>query len=383
MFLRPDQMPRTAEQVSFSSAVPVLSTAQNVKSALEDLAQSLSDASNLELTEPLPEPHETAQTVQEALVSLASTGPAQVTSNVAPVTQPSHGFVVGTQIRPTSSGWVRAQGNTIANASNVWTTVSVNGDDFTAVKEGRVYLPSHGLGSANTLLYLSPGNAPLPGALVSTKPVGTNTVPLGFYLPVIWIEDSNYIHVLGKPYPEIDPVLAIFQPSSDTSTTVSFPVSPLLYSNGEFTLEFQASWVSNNAGSSLRSGPTLSLTAGTITTVEIFGSDFLDTGNTFTKYSGLSDFFRYYDITGTKIFGEAKFKIRRQSTSWLTLVEGYTHNTANSFSGPIFSKSDGFVLSSATPSNVSVALTSQNFDDYFRLFSSSSDFVRLLWKGPA
>lgn len=114
-------------------------------------------------------------------------------------TQSSHGFSVGSQIRPTSSGWVAAQGNTIANATNVWTVIATDGDDVTACKIGRVNIPSHGLGSNNTLLYLSPTAA---GGLTSTKPVGTRWAPLGFFLPVIFIEDANTIHVLGKGYPE-------------------------------------------------------------------------------------------------------------------------------------------------------------------------------------
>lgn len=120
-------------------------------------------------------------------------------------TQSSHGFSVGSQIRPTSSGWVAAQGNTVANATNVWTVIAVDGNDVTACKIGRVNIPSHGLGSNNTLLYLSPTSA---GGLTSTKPVGTNSNFLGFFLPVIFIEDANTIHVLGKSYPEETNLLA-------------------------------------------------------------------------------------------------------------------------------------------------------------------------------
>lgn len=380
MLLRPDQMPRAAEQVTFSSAVPILSTSQNVKSALEDLAQTLSEASNLELTEPLPEPHETAQTVQEALVSLASVGPAQSASNVAPVTQPSHGFSVGTQIRPTNSGWVRAQGNTIANATNVWTTVSVDGDDFTACKVGRVNIPSHGLGSNNTLQYLSPTSA---GGFTSTKPVGTTSTPLGFFLPVIWIEDANHIHVLGKSYPEINPVLANYQPSSDvTAPTVSFPVTPSLYSNQEFTLEFQASWISNNAGSALVYGPALSIIAGTVSSTDLFSFNFQHDGAAFIKDASLGNFFRFSDTYSDRIVGEVRFRVRRESSNWMTIVEG--GNSNKSTTGNFYRTSNGFVCSTASPSSVSLAFTftTQPGVDNFRLFASNSDFVRLLWKGP-
>src|SRR5690554_1905024 len=71
-------------------------------------------------------------------------------------TQSGHGFVIGSQIRPTASGWVNAQGNTVENATNVWTVINTDGNDVTACKIGRVNVPSHGLGSNNTLLYLSP-----------------------------------------------------------------------------------------------------------------------------------------------------------------------------------------------------------------------------------
>lgn len=158
-------------------------------------------------------------------------------------TQSSHGFSVGSQIRPTSSGWVAAQGNTIANATNVWTVIAVDGDDVTACKIGRVEVPSHGLGSNNTLLHLSPTSA---GGLTSTKPVGTLVDHLGFYLPVIWIEDANTIHVLGKSYPCLTNILGRRVLTSTTSSVafqnVNFSkgaklrISGALTSNGVLAL---------------------------------------------------------------------------------------------------------------------------------------------------
>lgn len=377
MFLRPDQMPRAAEQVSFSSAVPVLSAAQNVKSALEDLAQSLPEASNLELTDPLPEPHDSAQTVQEALVSLASIGPAQAASNTASVTQPGHGFVVGTQIRPTSSGWVRAQGNTIANASNVWTVVSIDGDDFIAVREGRVNIPSHGLGASNSLLYLSPTSA---GARVSTKPVGTPSAPLGFYLPVIWIEDSNHIHVLGLQYPKIDKVLSSYTSFDDHGFSINFNISPGSYLGRRLRLVGKIEYESNNESSS--QGISTELLAVNFTGGTVSGPNGIAVykGSSASEYSlvSVTGIFYIVDWLGSTLYFSSDFDFYNPLGSSLVLFQARSYSTQSSRETLVW----GRYSHTAPITGLTFSAPYRDSNDYWRLNPASGHFVELQWDGP-
>lgn len=120
-------------------------------------------------------------------------------------TQSSHGFSVGNAVRHNGTNWAKGQANTVAGATAIYFVSAVSGDDFTAIKEGRVTVTGHGLGAAGTLLYLSASSA---GALTSTKPVGSTSAPLGFFLPVAFVEDANTIHVIGNGYPTFDNLLA-------------------------------------------------------------------------------------------------------------------------------------------------------------------------------
>lgn len=120
------------------------------------------------------------------------------------VTQAAHGFVAKDQIRWTAGAWAKAQGNSIAGCTDVWTVISRTTDTFVAVKSGRVTITGHGL-TTNTLYYLSASSA---GALTSTKPVGSTTAPLGYYLPCVYVETANVLHILGQAEPTFNPVYA-------------------------------------------------------------------------------------------------------------------------------------------------------------------------------
>lgn len=133
-------------------------------------------------------------------------------------TQASHGFAAKDMIRHNGTDWVKAQGDTIVKCTGTWFVLSVNGNDFVAVKSGRVTLASHGL-TTGSLYYLSAGTA---GLLTTTKPVGDTTTPLGFFLPAVYVESSSVLHVLGQQYPSFNPVLAHYVNTGFNADTVTF-----------------------------------------------------------------------------------------------------------------------------------------------------------------
>ncbi len=121
------------------------------------------------------------------------------------VNQSSHGFSALNTIRDNGTNWVKAQANTEDACVDTWVVSTViDANNFAAVKIGRVTVASHGL-TPGTLYYLSAASA---GAITATKPVGSTTVPLGFYLPVIYAVDANTIDVLGQARATYNPLLA-------------------------------------------------------------------------------------------------------------------------------------------------------------------------------
>lgn len=165
-----------------------------------------------------------------------------VTAPLISVTQSAHGFAVKDVIRHNGTSWTKAQGNTITNATDVWVVITVpDSNNFTALKQGRVTIASHGL-TAGSLYYLSSSSA---GAITTTKPVGDPSTPLGFFLPVIYVESSSVIHVLGTPYPEINPLYAekVF---TGTATSQTFSNIDLNAIGGE--LNFTITGQTNTTG---------------------------------------------------------------------------------------------------------------------------------------
>lgn len=134
------------------------------------------------------------------------------------IEQASHGLDVGDVIRHNGTAWAKAQGNTVAGCTDVWFVFSApDTNNFRAIKTGRVTVASHGL-TVGSLYYLSAATA---GLLTLTKPVGTVSQPLGFFLPVVFVESSSVLHILGNSYPTMTPLLAEYDAGSN-QTTVTF-----------------------------------------------------------------------------------------------------------------------------------------------------------------
>lgn len=133
--------------------------------------------------------------------------------------QASHGFAVKDVVRHNGTDWVKAQANTIPGATDCYlVTAAPTTGTFTAIKTGRVTITGHGL-TAGTLYYLSAATA---GLLTTTKPVGDTTTPLGFFLPVLFVESANVVHVLGNAYPTFNPVLARYVNAGSNADTLTF-----------------------------------------------------------------------------------------------------------------------------------------------------------------
>lgn len=157
-------------------------------------------------------------------------------------TQASHGFAAKDMIRHTGSAWAKAQGDTIPKCTGTWLVLSVSGDDFVAVKSGRVTLAGHGL-SAGSLYYLSAATA---GLLTTTKPVGDTTTPLGFFLPAVYVESSSVLHVLGQQYPTFNPVLAHYVNTGINADTVTFSNLDLVSYGGAVDFKIGVGSASNS-----------------------------------------------------------------------------------------------------------------------------------------
>jgi hypothetical protein len=157
-------------------------------------------------------------------------------------TQSGHGFAAKDVIRHNGTSWVKAQGDTIPKCTGTWLVLSVSGDDFVAVKSGRVTLASHGL-SAGSLYYLSAGTA---GLLTTTKPVGDPTTPLGFFLPVVYVESSTVLHVLGQQYPTFNPLLARYVNAGSNADTVTFSNLDLVAYGGAIRFEIGVGSATNS-----------------------------------------------------------------------------------------------------------------------------------------
>lgn len=121
------------------------------------------------------------------------------------VNKTAHGFSALNVVRHNGTAWVAAQANTEAACIDCW-VVSKNLDtnNFVAVKSGRVTIPAHGLTPGSTY-YLSAASA---GALVSSIPIGSTSVPLGFYLPVLYVVDADTVDIFGHGQATFNPVLA-------------------------------------------------------------------------------------------------------------------------------------------------------------------------------
>lgn len=136
------------------------------------------------------------------------------------VTQSSHGFVALDVIRHNGTTWVDAKADSIAGCTDVWVVTSAPTiNTFVAIKSGRATVTSHGL-TPGSLYYLSADTAAL---LTTTKPVGNVSRPLGYYLPCVYVESANVLHILGQAFPTFNPVYAEYISTGAVDlNTVSF-----------------------------------------------------------------------------------------------------------------------------------------------------------------
>lgn len=150
-------------------------------------------------------------------------------SNLNPIiTQNSHGFVLGTPVRQNGSTWVAAQGTSMSGCQGVWIVTERTTNTFRVAQIGRVTIAATTAGALSTalvagdLLYLSK----TAGAVTTVKPIGDNSAPLGFHLPLFVVESVSggqaVIHILGQGYPTIDEILADYYLVSGTTNTVTF-----------------------------------------------------------------------------------------------------------------------------------------------------------------
>ncbi len=149
-------------------------------------------------------------------------------------TQASHGFNPLEVVRPNGTNWVKGQGNSIPNCTDCYlVTAAPTANTFVGIRSGRVTITGHGL-TPGALYYLSAATA---GLLTTTKPVGDTAAPLGFFLPVLFVESANVVHVLGNSYPTFNPILARYVNTGFNADSITFSGLDLVAYGG--TLDFE------------------------------------------------------------------------------------------------------------------------------------------------
>lgn len=161
------------------------------------------------------------------------------------VVQASHGLSLFNVVRKVAGVWVKARANLVSTSIDCWTVVAVSdANNFTVQFSGVANMPGHGL-TVGSVYYLS---ADTSGLLTSQKPVGNGTRGcLGFYLPVLYVQDSANVHFLGKGIPELNPIYAEEVFTSGTNKDVTFGGLDLDAVGGE--VEILTSFSGNNTTS--------------------------------------------------------------------------------------------------------------------------------------
>lgn len=282
-------------------------------------------------------------------------------------TQASHGFAAKDMIRHNGTDWVKAQGDTIVKCTGTWLVMSVSGNDFYAVKSGRVTVAGHGL-TAGTLYYLSAGTA---GALTTTKPVGDTTTPLGFFLPAVYVESSSVLHVLGQQYPTFNRILARYVNTGFEAGTVTFSNLDVNSYGGSVEFEIGVASATNSGG-----GGEFGCAINGITTGYDFAANF-DSGSAWTRHALTSQ--SSWVIAKTASFANFEEPVTINGKISLTDLDG-TSTAPMVFSN--FSHRTGMGISRGQ--NGAVAnITSITFQGTgsitFR--ASASHYANLLWNG--
>lgn len=190
------------------------------------------------------------------------------------VNKSSHGFTTLNVIRYSGGTWSKAQANTEAGCVSCWIVSTVlDANNFVAVKVGRVTVPSHGLTPGATY-YLSAASA---GALTATIPVGSTTVPLGFYLPAVYVVDADNIDVLGQAQATINPLLAEWIVGGSNETQVTFSNLNANANGGTIDFEFSCSQVGTSGTSNF------SMRINGVTTNNYSGCAYFYNGSAWTR----------------------------------------------------------------------------------------------------
>jgi len=280
------------------------------------------------------------------------------------ITQTSHGFSATSQIRWNGSSWVAAQGNSIANSTDVWTVLEVSGNDFWIAKSGRFSIPSHGL-TSGVLYYLSASSA---GALTSTKPVGSTSAPLGIYLPVLFIEDSNTVHVIGRGYPEIDNLLAEYAHSSGSDTN-SITFSNLDLQSYGSSIRFVISMGQPASGFTYVGVKVNALTSG------YYYTNRYDDGTNWQRFGATSAAqwnLGYTSSTGTsdQLFLSGVIQLSRDSSGTVSITGQYYTQTSNQCG-------DFWGIQTSTGNITSLSIGDFASAGYARFRASQTNFARL------
>ena len=280
------------------------------------------------------------------------------------ITQASHGFVATNAIYHTGSVWAKAKGDTLATSRSVWIVTSATTNTFIAVRAGRVTVASHGL-TPGSLYFLSAATA---GAITTTRPTGSVTVPLGYFTPLVFAESTSVLHIVGGN-PQFNPVYAEYIASGNVAlNTLAF--SGLSLNNVGNTLRFELTGEEDDTSVAIARLKFSAIAAGNYSFVE-----WEDEAATWTRNSSTSqDFFAIGDTDGGSIGDNMTChgKIMRVNANEWHCYSDYSQKPASG-SSPEIGTIRGRTLTTATNlTNIDFGSSSSNF----RLISG--DFVRLL-----
>lgn len=282
------------------------------------------------------------------------------------ITQASHGFAALDVIRHNDTTWVDAQANSIAGCTDVWIVTSApTVNTFVAVKSGRVTVTTHGLTPGSTY-YLSADTAAL---LTTTKPVGNVTRPLGYYLPCVYVESANVLHILGEGLPTFNPVYAEYVATGNVDLdTIAF-----------------ASVSLNNVGNTLKINLVGEETDTNVATARVtftgvttyYSFERIDDGAAMTRSTSSSAYFKM-GATGGEISDDdvtCNAILMRGSNSAWSFYGRSIRSAVSADPGvgiPVYSEVTGRCYTGANITAVSFSSSSANF----RL--SAGDYVHLL-----
>ena len=286
--------------------------------------------------------------------------------------QASHGFAAKDVVRHNGTSWVKAQANTIPGATDCYlVTAAPTTGTFTAIKTGRVTITGHGL-SAGTLYYLSAGTA---GLLTTTKPVGDTSAPLGFFLPVLFVESANVVHVLGNAYPTFNPVLARYVNASSNADTVTFSNLDLVSYGGAIDFEIGVGSATNSGSG----GEFQMRINGSSSSAYDYAANW-DTGSAWTRQQAANQ--SNWVIARPSSFSGFDEPVFVRGTLGLSDVDG---SASYAMVNTEFNHKTGMGISRGQYTSTVANITSVTFGIQGTITwrASQSHYVNLIWKGKA